>query len=410
MRQFSELPPLSLYIHLPWCIRKCPYCDFNSHEHKSDIPEAEYVQALLRDLEQEMPDIWGRTVVSIFLGGGTPSLFSAKSLDTLLSGVRALTAISPDTEITMEANPGTFEQEKFKDFRGIGINRLSIGVQSFNDTALQELGRVHNGGEARRAIDIAHSAGFDNLNIDLMFGLPKQDLKSAAEDVSTAISLQPEHISYYELTLEPNTLFAKYPPNLPDADTVEQYQEQGMQLLADSGYSRYEVSAFAQPKRQCLHNTNYWQFGDYVGIGAGAHGKLSFANTGKILRRSKQRHPTRYLSDASTEQRVSTQTEISAEDTAIEFMMNALRLSEGFSIPLFQQHTGMPLDHWQACIDAAQAEGLLEQSGLSLRATEAGFRYLNNLLGHFMPADEPNSEPKDKRYPVIPLIQDAKNR
>jgi len=403
-RQFTELPPLSLYIHLPWCVSKCPYCDFNSHEQRGDLPEDSYIEALLSDLEQEMPDIWGRSVSSIFIGGGTPSLFSATHIDKLLSGIRALTAIPPSAEITMEANPGTFEQEKFKDFYGAGINRLSIGIQSFSDTALSALGRIHTGGEATRAVEIARAAGFDNINLDLMFGLPGQDLISARDDVAQAIALTPEHISYYELTLEPNTLFAKYPPTLPDSDSCESIQRCGMALLEEAGFNRYEISAFAQSKRQSQHNLNYWLFGDYVGIGAGAHGKISFANTGEIVRRSKVKHPSRYLETAATPERIGTDHTISIEDTAIEFMMNALRLCDGFPIPHFQAQTGAALDRWQNAIEEAQHAGLLEQSGMNLRASATGLRFLNDLLGHFMPTPGGRSDPLERIYPVIPLV------
>jgi len=275
VRSFTELPPLSLYVHIPWCVRKCPYCDFNSHEQPDTLPEDAYVDALLNDLASEMPRIWGRTISSVFIGGGTPSLFSAHALDKLMSGVRALTALQPNHEVTMEANPGTFEQEKFHEFRQLGINRLSIGVQSFNDKHLKSLGRIHSGSEAQRAIDIARKAGFEDINIDLMFGLPEQTETEAHQDVQSALDLKPTHLSYYELTLEPNTLFAKYPPKLPDDEPKWQVHHNGMQLLAEHGFERYEISAFAQTGKRCKHNNNYWLFGDYVGIGAGAPGALS---------------------------------------------------------------------------------------------------------------------------------------
>lgn len=403
MRTFTELPPLSLYIHIPWCVRKCPYCDFNSHEQKDALPEQEYVEALLNDLSSEMPRIWGRTIASVFIGGGTPSLFSAHALDKLMSGVRALTALQPTVEVTMEANPGTFEQEKFRDFRSLGINRLSVGVQSFNDKHLSALGRIHSGDEAQRAIGIAQNAGFDNLNIDLMFGLPAQNPAEARKDVEQAIALQPTHISYYELTLEPNTLFAKHPPALPEDDQRWQIHNEGMQLLHQHGYERYEISAFAKPKKQCNHNHNYWLFGDYVGIGAGAHSKVSFANTGDIVRRWKHKHPTRYLSGAlaASIDCIGGESTITENDSAIEFMMNALRLKEGFAIPVFEQHTGVSLNQWQHQIDAAVNKGLLEQSGFHLKATEQGFNFLNDLLELFMPLEQ-----KTLTYPVIPLHQE----
>ena len=400
MRNFTDLPPLSLYIHIPWCLKKCPYCDFNSHENRHDVlPEQEYVDALLADLQQELPEIWGRQIVSIFIGGGTPSLFSASAIDSLLSGVRALTAASPTVEITMEANPGTFEQKKFRDFREAGINRLSIGVQSFNDQCLNALGRVHDSGEAERAFVMAREAGFDNINIDLMYGLPEQSLTMAHADLSTAINLQPEHISYYQLTLEPNTLFASQPPALPHDDIRWDMHTQGVQLLSEYGFKRYEVSAYARDNNTCQHNQNYWLYGDYVGIGAGAHGKLSMAATGEIVRRWKRKHPTQYLEHAHSEQRIGGQHTVTAEDTALDFLMNALRLTDGFTIPLFQLHTGMALHQWQTVINKAIDDGLLETKGVSLSTTEHGFDYLNELLERFIPDEA------EHRYPVIPLLQ-----
>jgi oxygen-independent coproporphyrinogen-3 oxidase len=399
MRSFTELPPLSLYIHLPWCVRKCPYCDFNSHEQKGEIPEDQYINAVLEDLALEMPRVWGRSIVSVFIGGGTPSVMSAKAIDTLLSGVRALTALAPNAEVTMEANPGTFEQEKFKDFRAAGINRLSIGVQSFNDAALEKLGRIHSAGEAQRAVDIAQNAGFDDINIDLMFGLPGQTYAEALHDIDTAIALSPTHISYYELTLEPNTYFAKYPPALPPDDTRWQIHEEAIDRLSVHGYGRYEISAYAKSQHQSEHNKNYWLFGDYVGIGAGAHGKVSFADSGKIERSWKHKHPTRYMDSMSRNiQQPNTVAgspfmggldPIATEDTAIEFMMNALRLKDGFEIPLFQQHTGVTIDRWQQAIQQSIDAGLLQQSGLRLHATQEGFNFLNDLVAYFIPDNEP---------------------
>ena len=398
MRAFTELPPLSLYIHLPWCVRKCPYCDFNSHEQKGEIPEDQYINAVLEDLALEMPRVWGRTFVSVFIGGGTPSIMSAKAIDTLISGVRALTALAPNAEVTMEANPGTFEQEKFKDFRASGINRLSIGVQSFNDVALEKLGRIHSAGEAQRAVEIAQNAGFDDINIDLMFGLPGQSHEQALLDVDTAITLSPTHISYYELTLEPNTYFAKYPPSLPADDTRWQMHQESIDRLAKHGYGRYEISAYAKSYHQSEHNKNYWLFGDYLGIGAGAHGKVSFANSGNIERSWKHKHPTRYMDAPKRDKQNSTVAAnpfmggldaIAIEDTAIEFMMNALRLKDGFEIPVFQQHTGVSIDRWQSSIQKAIDAGLLQQSGLRLHATQEGFNFLNDLVAYFMPEEEP---------------------
>ncbi len=403
MRSFSELPPLALYIHIPWCVRKCPYCDFNSHEQKESLPEDEYVDALLSDLAAEMPRVWGRTITSVFIGGGTPSLFSSDALDKLLSGIRALTALSPIIEVTLEANPGTFEQAKFTDFRQLGINRLSIGVQSFNDQHLKKLGRIHAGDEAQRAIEIAYTAGFDNVNVDLMFGLPEQSESEALNDVQTAVALEPTHISYYELTLEPNTLFAKYPPSLPPEDTRWNIQDNALKLFAQHSYERYEISAFAKPNRQSEHNVNYWLFGDYLGIGAGAHSKVTFANTGDIVRRWKHKQPARYMqSNQSPEQDfIGGESVIPEIDSALEFMMNALRLRDGFAIPLFEQHTGISLNHWQGAIDAAIEKGLLEQSGLRLKASPHGFNFLNTLFELFMP--DAIEEKPVLRYPVISL-------
>lgn len=403
MRTFTELPPLALYIHIPWCVKKCPYCDFNSHEQKDTLPEDAYVDALLNDLAAEMPRVWGRTITSVFIGGGTPSLFSANALDKLFSGIRALTALSPISEVTMEANPGTFEQDKFRDFRQLGINRLSIGIQSFNDQHLKTLGRIHAGDEAKRAVGIAKNAGFDDINIDLMFGLPEQTEAEALSDVQTALSLEPTHISYYELTLEPNTLFAKHPPVLPEDDTRWRIQDDGIKRLADHGFERYEISAFAKQGKHSRHNTNYWLFGDYLGIGAGAHSKVTFANTGDIVRRWKHKHPTRYLQAAkeSGDAFVGGETVIAENDSALEFMMNALRLNDGFAIPVFELHTGVSLNHWQGAIDKALEKGLLEQSGFTLKATPRGFNFLNDLLELFMPEDE-----KVLSYPIFQLHQE----
>ncbi len=401
MRHFTELPPLSLYVHIPWCVKKCPYCDFNSHQQPDgSLPESEYVDALLSDLEQELPLIWGRQLVSVFIGGGTPSLFSAESIDRLLSGIRALTALSPSIEITMEANPGTFEQARFAGFREAGINRLSIGIQSFDAGSLKALGRIHDGAEALRAVSIARAAGFDNINLDLMYGLPGQSTAQAAADLETAIALSPEHISYYQLTIEPNTLFAHNTPQLPSEEPIWSMQENALTLLAAQGYSRYEVSAFAQPKKQSQHNLNYWLFGDYVGIGAGAHGKISSAASGDILRRWKQRHPRQYLECAAKKTLVGGEQIISEADTGIEFMMNALRLVEGFSIPLFQLNTGTDIYRWQPIINQAIADGLMEQQALQLRPTAKGLDFLNDLLDRFMPEESQTS------YPVIRLWED----
>lgn len=396
-RNLTALPPLSLYVHLPWCERKCPYCDFNSHEARAEVPEAAYIDALLADLAAEMPLVWGRQVSTVFIGGGTPSLFSAAAIDRLLSGVRALTALAPNVEITMEANPGSVEQTRFADYRATGVNRLSIGVQSLDDASLRTLGRVHSADEARRAVDIAHAAGFEDVNLDLMYALPGQDVRGALRDLDAVLALAPTHLSCYELTLEPNTAFAKFPPaGLPDDDERAAIQDALLERLAAAGYARYEVSAFARPGRRSRHNLNYWLFGDYLGIGAGAHAKLSFADSGLIRRRWKVKHPARYLDTAGTPDAVGGDTVIPLADTALEFMMNALRLVDGFEVALFDERTGVPLAGWQADIDAAIDDGLLERTGTSLRATPRGFELLNATLERFM------SGPRGRT--VIPIV------
>ncbi len=421
-REFTELPPLSLYVHIPWCVRKCPYCDFNSHEAKGEIPEQAYVDALLADLAEEMPHVWGRTLHSVFIGGGTPSLFSAKAIDQLMSGIRALTGLAPNAEVTLEANPGTFEQARFAEYRKSGINRLSIGIQSFNADALKKLGRVHSADEALRAVDIARKAGFDEINLDIMFGLPDQTMDGALRDIKQALALDTTHLSCYELTLEPNTLFARFPPARPDDDLRADMQNAIVDALAGNHFERYEISAYAKTdadrqsagktsSHRSEHNVNYWQFGDYLGIGAGAHGKISAANTGEIVRRWKHKHPARYMAATSQESRIGGQTAIPMKDTGLEFMMNALRLIEGFPIPLYQLHTGVSLMPWQNDIEKAINKGLLEQSGLNLRATPTGINWLNSLLEIFLDEPETNntthgkSAPSGalKRYPIIPL-------
>jgi len=400
---------LSLYVHIPWCIRKCPYCDFNSHEQRGDIPEAAYVDALLDDLANEMPLVWGRQISTVFIGGGTPSLFSAQALDKLLSGIRALTALNPNAEVTLEANPGTFEQERFRDYRDLGINRLSIGIQSFNSALLGKLGRVHSGEEALRACDIAHTAGFEQINLDVMFALPGQNERQLLEDINLALAQSTTHLSFYELTLEPNTLFARFPPAVPDDEHRACMQETIVEKLTDAGFERYEVSAYARrtagDRNRSEHNMNYWQFGDYVGIGCGAHGKISSADSGNVVRRWKKKHPATYLNAESADQRLGEQTIIPVQDSAIEFMMNALRLREGFPIPLFELHTGVSLDHWQSSIEVAIERGLMEQSGLQLKATETGFNWLNETLQLFLPDKQPTTK---KSYQIVPLILDPR--
>ncbi len=384
MFNFSTLPPLSLYIHFPWCVRKCPYCDFNSHAVKGDIPETDYINALITDLEQELPLIWGRPINSIFLGGGTPSLFTPEVLDRLFSALRARLAFAPDIEITLEANPGAIERERFSEYRAVGINRLSIGVQSFNNDQLQALGRIHNRRDAYNAAEAAHAAGIDNFNLDLMFALPRQTLPQALSDLDEAMALEPAHLSWYQLTIEPNTLFHQQPPTLPDDEHSWEMQQQGRAKLATAGYTQYEVSAYARGA-QCLHNLNYWRFGDYLGIGAGAHGKISQANTQTICRRWKIKQPTAYLSQAGSEERLGGTQVLSENDAALEFMMNALRLQQGFPTELFMQHTGLSLDLIEEPLIAAEDRGWILRRKDQIMPTEDGQRFLNNLLGLFLP-------------------------
>jgi oxygen-independent coproporphyrinogen-3 oxidase len=376
--------PLALYIHIPWCIRKCPYCDFNSHNAPQGLPEKEYVQALLADLASELPHIWGRRLESIFIGGGTPSLFSAESIDELLCGIRTLLPFRPNIEVTMEANPGTFEQDKFREFREAGVNRLSMGIQSFNPQHLQALGRVHDREEALRAAEIARAAGFDNFNLDLMFGLPQQTLEQAMQDVQQAIGLQPTHLSWYQLTLEPNTLFYQQPPVLPDEDLLADMQVAGQQLLAASCYTQYEVSAYARPGRQCRHNRNYWEFGDYVAIGAGAHGKITHPAQASIIRYHKYRQPAEYMQQVAQGSARSGEQVLTPRDLGFEFMLNALRLREGFAVSLFEARTGLAFQHIQAGLDQAVQRGLLTFDEENVRTTETGWQFLNGVMQLFL--------------------------
>lgn len=375
--------PLALYIHIPWCIRKCPYCDFNSHQAASHLPEKQYVQALLKDLSQELPFIWGRRLESIFIGGGTPSLFSAESIDELLAGIRALLPFRPNIEVTLEANPGTFEQEKFKDFRAAGINRLSVGIQSFNPRQLQALGRVHNQAEALKAAELASYAGFDNFNLDLMFGLPQQTIEEALADLQQAIHLKPTHLSWYQLTLEPNTLFYKHPPLLPDDDLLVDIQEAGQALLQQAAYTQYEVSAYAQAGRECRHNLNYWQFGDYLGIGAGAHGKITDA-LGQVTRHQKYRQPVQYLQQVDLGQARSDTQTLNPTDLKFEFMLNALRLKSGFDLALFTERTGLAAETLQAPLAFAEQQGWLTTQQNQIKTTELGWQFLNTVIQLFL--------------------------
>lgn len=392
MFNFTALPPLSLYVHVPWCVEKCPYCDFNSHELKDSIPENAYVDALLADLEQDLPSAWGRVVESVFIGGGTPSLLSPDAVDRLLAGIRARTILKPDAEITLEANPGTVDSGRFRGFREAGINRLSIGIQTFNDEQLKAIGRIHDGRQAIAAAESAQAAGFDNFNLDLMFGLPGQDSAATLADLRTAIDLSPTHISWYELTIEPNTRFHANPPVRPDDDALWGMQQAGQPLLADHGFAQYEVSAYARRGRQCRHNLNYWRFGDYLGIGAGAHAKLSDAATQTVTRTSKQRHPRRYLETAGDPEGIAGRHALTVEDAVFEFAMNALRLNAGFTAKTFSAHTGLPADTVEAAVDASIAADLLECDGERLRASENGRRYLNELLQLWMPGTKDHAE------------------
>ncbi|WP_047391967.1 radical SAM family heme chaperone HemW [Chitinibacter sp. ZOR0017] len=387
----TALPPLALYIHFPWCIKKCPYCDFNSHAVKtghseSGLPEAQYIAALLADLESNLPQIWGRPVSSIFMGGGTPSLFSAASMAQLLDGIRARVKLHPDAEITLEANPGTFEAEKFAGYAAAGINRLSIGIQSFNDQHLQALGRVHSAGEALRAIDIAQRH-FSNFNLDIMYALPQQTLAQAQADIRHAIACGSTHLSAYHLTLEPNTLFHRYPPALPDDDLAADMQEMIEAELAGAGFGHYETSAFFKQSPQhdyrSRHNLNYWQFGDYLGIGAGAHGKISFHD--KIIRQTRFKQPSEYLTAMASGSAIQSETEVDPAELPFEFMLNLLRLTEGFPLALFTERTGLPQQRIIYQIEQACAEGLLSRDLHWVKPTAQGQRFLNVLIERFLP-------------------------
>lgn len=385
MFKFEAPPPLSLYIHFPWCARKCPYCDFNSHAIQGDVPETGYVEALLRDLEQELPAVWGRTVQSIFMGGGTPSLFSAQAIDQLLSGIRARLPLHPALEITLETNPGSAEQEKFVAYRQAGVNRLSIGIQSLNDTHLKALGRIHDSRQAVQAARSARQAGFENFNLDLMFGLPQQSVAQAIEDLHAVIELQPAHLSWYQLTLEPNTLFYAQPPALPDDDRKWEMQGRGQSLLAEQGYTQYEVSAYAQAGKECSHNLNYWKFGDYIGIGAGAHGKITAAAQGVIHRTWKKRHPAHYLASAGTRQCIDGQHKLTKSEALFEFALNRLRLKQGFDLREFEAACGLERNWILPIAQQAQSDGLLTLDGDCVHHTDQGWQYLNDLLERFLP-------------------------
>jgi coproporphyrinogen III oxidase-like Fe-S oxidoreductase len=418
---FRALPPLSLYIHLPWCVRKCPYCDFNSHEARAAMPEERYIAALVADLEQAVPSVWGRRVYSIFFGGGTPSLFSARGIDAILAAVRARLSLAADAEITLEANPGTVEAGKFRDFRAAGVNRLSLGIQSFDSRHLEALGRIHDGGDARKAIAIAQGS-FENVNLDLMYGLPGQTPGEALADIDAALSYAPAHLSCYHLTIEPNTLFHRFPPPLPDEDSTATMQDAIEGRLDAAGYEHYEVSAYARRSEEggvrreggnpdevatgsalltprpspltgssarCAHNLNYWQFGDYLGIGAGAHGKISFPD--RIAREARIKHPVRYMESLERGEPVQERHDVPARDLGFEFMMNALRLNHGFPSRLFEERAGLPLTAVLRELEEAERRGLIERDHERIAPTRLGLRFLNDLLQVFLKADAPRA-------------------
>ena len=379
----SSLPPLSLYVHVPWCVRKCPYCDFNSHELKGELPEAEYLAALQADLEQALPLIWGRSVVSVFIGGGTPSLLSSATLDKMLAMFRACLNLLPDAEITLEANPGTAEASRFKDYAASGVNRMSLGIQSFNDQALKGLGRIHDATQACAAIDMAQAA-ISRVNLDIMFALPGQTPALCEADLRRALSFGTGHMSLYNLTLEPNTVFAKYPPDVPSDDEAAALQDLVAHTLADAGFERYEVSAYARPGQRCLHNLNYWEFGDYLGIGPGAHGKLSFHD--RILRQARLKNPASWM--AQVHQRdgshLAQSEQVTAADLPFEFMLNALRLREGVSAASFVERTGLPVAAITSALARAVKKGLLVDDPTRFKATDLGWRFLNDLQSEFL--------------------------
>ena len=387
MLQFSEAPPLSLYIHFPWCVQKCPYCDFNSHEAKQGIPEDKYIDALLIDIDQELPAIWGRPITSIFMGGGTPSLFSAKAMTRLMSELRARLNFKPDIEITLESNPGTAEYENYAGYFQAGINRLSIGVQSFEPSQLKKLGRIHSSDDALQAIKFAKRAGYDNINIDLMYGLPEQTKQQAHLDLLKAIEQQTNHISYYQLTLEENTYFHHYPPSLPDDDALYDVEQASYQLLSEHGFQRYEISAFSKPSKHSRHNMNYWQFGDYIGIGAGAHSKRTDMQQQQVVRYSKARHPKDYLKAAENKQFEYVTDNIDSSRIQFEFMLNALRLCDGIDKETFIQRTGTQLTSIRPQLDEAQKKKLLEVTLDRFHPTALGLRYLNDLQSLFLEKD-----------------------
>jgi len=379
---FAALPPLALYIHIPWCLKKCPYCDFNSHERRGEIPEMRYVDALLADLELALPSIWGRRVHTVFFGGGTPSLFAPESIDRILAGVRARVALAPDAEITLEANPGTFERARFAGFKAAGVNRLSVGVQSFEPRFLNALGRVHDADEARAAATAAIEI-FGNANLDLMYALPGQTLADARSDLDAALSFSPPHLSFYHLTIEPNTLFHRYPPALPDDETAADIEDAIAATLGAAGYVHYETSAYARAGYECRHNLNYWRFGDYLGIGAGAHSKLSFRE--RVTRQVRHKQPQHYIEEVERGSPLAEDRTVERGEIGFEFMLNALRLTEGVPVALFAERTGFPLTLVQKALDEAERRGLIERDHQRIRPTLLGQRFLNDLQAIFLP-------------------------
>ncbi len=379
--------PLSLYVHIPWCVKKCPYCDFNSHEAASTLPEDSYIDALILDLKFHSKKTANRKVKSVFIGGGTPSLFAAKSIERLIIAIHDQLELSDNAEITIEANPGTTDQKNFQGFRDAGVNRISIGAQSFANNQLQYLGRIHDSQTAIDSVVAAQQAGFDNINIDLMYALPQQNLTAALNDVKQAISLHPTHISYYQLTIEPNTSFYRQPPRLPDGQASWEIQQAGMELLAQHGYQQYEVSAYSQAGHQCIHNTNYWQFGDYLGIGAGAHQKITLDTPNSILRCEKPKHPQQYIHYAMDTQSLATtkNNTLSEEDIIFEFMLNALRLKRGFTKQQFEFHTGYPIETISQTLDSHKKEGLLVINGNRIHCSDRGYEFLDDVLQNWLP-------------------------
>lgn len=378
-------PALSLYVHIPWCVRKCPYCDFNSHEQRGELPFAQYVDALLADLDQDLPLVWGRTVQTVFFGGGTPSLMPPEHIERFLQGASSRLRFAPGCEITMEANPGTAEHGRFEGYRAAGVNRLSFGIQSFDDGCLQRLGRIHDSREADAAVKLAQDAGFDNINLDLMYALPGQTLAMAAYDLERAFALGPAHLSHYQLTMEPNTVFAARPPaGIPDEDAGWDMQEHCQSLLAQAGYRQYEVSAYARPGRECAHNVNYWRYGDYLGIGAGAHGKLTLGHEQTVLRRWKIKHPARYIAAAGTREVIGGDDRIDSTRRPFEFMLNALRLVDGFSVDEFCARTGLAAEAIAAPLAEAGARGWIEMHGARVVPTEQGRLFTNDVVSLFL--------------------------